>query len=150
MAETTTTTSLSCVAALMMSATFSIQHASLTDVPPNFITRSSFLAFPRTLLGTTRGGRTCAGHGSEVTAERLTEPARFRRGFVIGGGVAPSKKRAPGFVESTNPLACGGRAHRRESILVYPTAHRDRPIAKMGSPDLGSIPAGRGQSCCPQ
>src|ERR1700693_4543222 len=136
MAETTTTRSPSCVAALMMSATFSMQDASFTEVPPNFMTRKGFLAFARALFGTRRGGRTCTGHGSEVTAERLTELARFRGGFVMGGGVAPLKKRAPGFVESTNRLACGGRAHRRESILVYPRAHRDRPIAKMGWPDL--------------
>src|SRR5271156_2547087 len=136
MAETTTTTSLSCVAALMMSATFSMQDASLTDVPPNFITRKGFLAVARTLFGTRLGGRTCAGHESEVTAERLTELARSRRGFVIGEGDAPLQKRVPGFVENTNRLACVGRAHKRESILVYPTAHRDRPTAKMGWPDL--------------
>src|ERR1700732_38484 len=136
MAETTTTTSLSGVAALMISATFSMLDASFTEVPPNFITRKGFFAFAGILFGTRRGARTCTGHASEVRADWLTELARPRRGFVIGGGVATLKKRAPGFVESTNQLAFGERAHRRESILVYPRAHRDRPIAKMGWPDL--------------
>src|SRR3984957_8841044 len=108
MAETTTTTSLSCVAALMMSAALWMQDASLTDVPPNFITCRSFFAFTVILLGTRRGGRTCVEHGPEVTADRLTELARSRRGLVIGEGDAPLKKRVLGFVESTNQLACGG------------------------------------------
>src|ERR1700724_3043698 len=74
MAETTTTSWLSALAARIISTTCAMQDASPTDVPPNFITRIGFLRSRR--CSSVRGwcGAKC----------RLWKPARTER-FVIGG-----------------------------------------------------------------
>src|SRR5580704_2797016 len=154
-ADTTTTTLLSREAAPTIRTTRSMQDASPTEVPPNFITRSCFLALLRS------GLRKEAERILEAAAPPLAcsefnlkpafrSPARNPRrlvGAVTGEAPLSPQKPKPAFAWRQNRSTSHADGGRPEANRGLPTAHRGNQTVEKDSRDSLPTLQERAQSC---